>query len=555
MTHFRFDGNWEFKLHLPAFKKYTNTYKNSAEKDEIVDDVYPLEIDIMDHMEESPDPYHQQIAAIHFLISNQEQIVRAIDQGLFKIYPEFRRMAFEEEYDLEEIKYHDLVEPEDMSSWLIDSYPAIKHPDDMHKVAWFCRARILTEHKEGVSYIEFSAGCSWDEEHGHSFILHKDRVVEMTGYEGSDEFAIQRDQGIDIEKHKAELIKKNKDRQESPPAPVMHYPHPKYGKLREWQADDNRLFWMRYLRHAGEKKFIAWYESTLPEFEEQYKPKPVEVFNYSCHWASKEIFNHFHKKYSTDRSQALKNCVTSMNKPFALELLKSGERFATHGRERPLYIYFNQFSRIHPTDPNQPLNEKYREMLEWLYSLGHRPIEGENENDFRALERMDHSRLVVFSDILCKLALKYTQPIMRNDASSEEKLKYVHLKMRKQSIMNKCINSLLFPQQYSCMEGHDKITLSYLVAEGHIPGKEYFPRFVNANDIKSTNAKNIEDFLHGLYKKYNPVAWQAVNPAQNEKLLANHEIKVISDVLKSEARKEDVKSVFKIIFKVLKLFK
>lgn len=101
-----------------------------------------------------------------FLIQNQQVVKDSILQYLLEHYP-----GLQEQYDYDEV-YKALM-------------PDVNGTDDFKNLIRLTTVHILDVEKEGMAYTGYQFHCTWDEEHGLGFMLHKDRIIEMGGADSS----------------------------------------------------------------------------------------------------------------------------------------------------------------------------------------------------------------------------------------------------------------------------------------------------------------------------------------------------------------------------------
>ena len=64
---------------------------------------------------------------------------------------------------------------EDSREW----FPNVERLDGFSKVFGVGNVFVMIPQKEGYSYVGLECGCTWDDEHGLGFLLHKDRLVNI----------------------------------------------------------------------------------------------------------------------------------------------------------------------------------------------------------------------------------------------------------------------------------------------------------------------------------------------------------------------------------------
>lgn len=95
-----------------------------------------------------------QVAAIHYLVEQSENIKESLLNGLLNKFPSWKEIY--EEY-----------------------LPDISDINQFKDLIGLSYLHVLSAEKDGYAYIGFELGCTWDEEHGAGVMMHKDRVIEI----------------------------------------------------------------------------------------------------------------------------------------------------------------------------------------------------------------------------------------------------------------------------------------------------------------------------------------------------------------------------------------
>lgn len=109
--------------------------------------------------------YHKK--AITYLIDNQTEIQECILNALMTEYPNLQELYG---YELEE---------------KIQYMPDVHITEDFKNLIGIANIHLLNAEKDGVGYVGFEFGCTWDNEHGLGIMTHKNRVVKMGGADTS----------------------------------------------------------------------------------------------------------------------------------------------------------------------------------------------------------------------------------------------------------------------------------------------------------------------------------------------------------------------------------
>jgi hypothetical protein len=545
---YKFDGRWEFELTLPAFSAFAGRYSSES-------GIEPIEITIDDEQWPDPNPLPQQIAAIHYLINHQESIAAAISRGIFEVYKTFRKEGFEAEYcGVEDFIYHDTIDPEDQYEDFKQRYPLLRHPDDAHLAAGFSSITICAEHKEGYSYMIFHGSCNWDEEHGHSFIMHRDRVVELTGYEYGG-WKIAEDQGLDVEKLKAEMAARWQSRQQTltmgnttPSEPRLEKPHPTFATYREWQLDNNYRYWIQLHKFFGEDRFIQWYKNPPADFPQIFIPKPDLVATQAARLGHEKLLTHCLKHFDVNPNDTLIESIKGCHKHLAIKILQQGGRFVTEKHQRPFAILFNQLSVVKQSLKTDQRGKQIVEMIEWLYSIGERPVDLPNLNDLRGISVQSQEIATELCLLLGRLAKRYTQ--IRYNAQINEALKKETL-LHRSTELNNALGSL--SQQWSTKD-REYIAAWYLLMEGNMPHPKFISKtYSDATNSKAPHLEQVQAFVNERLHEFDPTLGKMMNNPQTLRS-SPQDGKAVANAIISHHKKEELHSWGKFIIRLFKIF-
>jgi len=119
-----------------------------------------------DMADNNPEIKDFHIKAYEFTIKNQELIKNMILEYLLK---EYKGLQAEYGYDDEKEQY----------------MPDVSDINGFTKLIGLSNVHLLNVQKEGVGYVGYEFGCTWDEEHGFGVMTHKDRIVSFGGADSS----------------------------------------------------------------------------------------------------------------------------------------------------------------------------------------------------------------------------------------------------------------------------------------------------------------------------------------------------------------------------------
>ena len=248
MKLFEFDGNWTTDYQFDAFqglqsRRGSYTSKSSSQKSDGT-----IHLTINDDTSESPDPSPHQINAINYLIKHPEEIKIAMRKGIHSIYE-----------DLKKQYGYDENQPE-TKEW----FPKVDELKEYDKVYGVGNVFIQLPSKDEHSYVGIECGCTWDEEHGLGFLLHKNRLVGIGSADEAFNWKAYKDNGTFEEVQNA--LKQNSNKE-----PVKFSPHPKYDKLKPTQKSANEAYESNLIRRGFNDKFIEEVERGEIEINGTYQ--------------------------------------------------------------------------------------------------------------------------------------------------------------------------------------------------------------------------------------------------------------------------------------------
>jgi uncharacterized protein DUF6985 len=106
---------------------------------------------------------HSEISSIAWAIENEARLSEALISSLLKEYP-----ALQEQYGYSGKEKDELM-------------PDIQSAGELRALIGLYALNVHQLQKDGVPYLGFEFGCSWDEEHGLGVLMHDTRTVEIGG--------------------------------------------------------------------------------------------------------------------------------------------------------------------------------------------------------------------------------------------------------------------------------------------------------------------------------------------------------------------------------------
>jgi len=179
IDQFVWDGFfWRASVELPVWRGFQSRGGSYGSRDS--DDPSDGSVHVLlDRSEQGQAPLREQdLGLIRWAIAHASEMQAALLEGLLAEYP-----------DLQE-KYDDFAEPEDL--------PPVSSVDDFKSIIGLHTLHVHPIHHQGLPYIGFEFGCTWDAEHGLGVLMHGTRVVEIGGADSAIlQWIAEQDAGIE----------------------------------------------------------------------------------------------------------------------------------------------------------------------------------------------------------------------------------------------------------------------------------------------------------------------------------------------------------------------
>jgi hypothetical protein len=118
-------------------------------------------------VKEMPAIIEAHVQAYNYLVQNQEAIQQSILTAILASYP-----GWQDEYEYDAADKASLM-------------PDVSTIDDFKNLIGLTEIHVLDVSKDGVAYVGYQFGCTWDDEHGLGVMTHKDRIVDIGGADSS----------------------------------------------------------------------------------------------------------------------------------------------------------------------------------------------------------------------------------------------------------------------------------------------------------------------------------------------------------------------------------
>jgi hypothetical protein len=103
----------------------------------------------------------EQVRAFQLLLDSERSVGDAVLRAIFLEYP-----ALRDAYGLDD-------------DVMAEVMPEIERPEQLRMLIGLATVHLLSQAREGIAFIGFEFGCTWEEEHGLGVMTHKDRVLEV----------------------------------------------------------------------------------------------------------------------------------------------------------------------------------------------------------------------------------------------------------------------------------------------------------------------------------------------------------------------------------------
>jgi len=272
-TEFTFQGIWQLDYKFTAFEGLKSKPGSALSNGEV-------KLIIEDELSETPDPNESQINAIHFITENAELINSSLRSSLPAYY--------------EEAKSQFGILDSDENPY----FPNVKSMGDFREHFAIRRVYILVAEKEAHAYYGLGANCSWDEEHGLGFIMHKDRIVCIGQadilYRSLEPY---KDNGTyELEQKRRKAAKKRK--------PVLYKAHSKYGTLKPKQKTENEMYGRRLIERGFNAEFKELVEKGLIDIN-HVKPHSMTLLARAIQFNNLELGEYIFSLNPKDKTEVI----------------------------------------------------------------------------------------------------------------------------------------------------------------------------------------------------------------------------------------------------------
>lgn len=173
--------SWTGRVHLDAWKGLAPreatsgefmTFRYSAPPD----GDFNLDVEPQENHQSSFTPTPAQARAFQHLLDNQQQIRKAVMEGIYAVYDQWRENYFGQKVSRDGGK---TWQPEYPDGPPPDLMPKLSHAGDLPRLITLSTIHVLAKEREGLTCIGFAFYCKWDEEHGLGVLTHNGKVIDV----------------------------------------------------------------------------------------------------------------------------------------------------------------------------------------------------------------------------------------------------------------------------------------------------------------------------------------------------------------------------------------
>lgn len=284
-----FNGDWSYEVEIPAFEGFQSRGGAYTAIDSLEKNNGRIIIEFEDDLSENPDPYPEQFAALEYFINHQDEIIKNVLNQILIELPDIIV-----NYDLQnDPKYQDLT------------------PSKIKSLIGFSTLSIMIPFKDEISYIDLVGGCDWDEEHGLNVLIHKERIIKVSGIDGTSFWDALDDNGTTEEVRKKMKIKT---------VPKKYKAHPKYNKLKPSHKSANDTFEHSLISGGHNDIFKELVENGEIDINGKWESQNKTFLEAACWFKNNEIAKFLLEK-GADIRFALHQCYGYSYNPEGLDLI------------------------------------------------------------------------------------------------------------------------------------------------------------------------------------------------------------------------------------------
>jgi hypothetical protein len=156
------DGrSWTANVTLPSWRGFQSRKDVYGARDSAVPSDGRVRIVFAPEGRGSEPLTEAELSAVRWVMDHEASLANALLSSLLKEYP------------LLQDQYSDEMKGELM--------PDVQSVDDLRALIGLSSVNVHQVQKDGVPYIGFEFGCTWDEEHGLGILMHGTRTVQIGG--------------------------------------------------------------------------------------------------------------------------------------------------------------------------------------------------------------------------------------------------------------------------------------------------------------------------------------------------------------------------------------
>jgi hypothetical protein len=162
------DDRFEGTVSLPVWKEFQSRQGDygSLDTHESSNGIFPISIG-GDMVMDIPTITTDHINAYKYLSTHSVQIRDSI---LTRLFADYKNLQLD--YGYNETNSKEIM-------------PDIENVEDFKKLIGLSQVHLMNVGKDSFAYVGYEFGCTWDNEHGLGFMMHKDRIIDFGGADTS----------------------------------------------------------------------------------------------------------------------------------------------------------------------------------------------------------------------------------------------------------------------------------------------------------------------------------------------------------------------------------
>ncbi|MGB2739194.1 MAG: hypothetical protein WBC60_01405 [Cognaticolwellia sp.] len=152
---------WKTEVNLPSWRGFQSMNGPYGAKDSDIPSNGNVTIIFAPEGRDIEPLSNEEIKSVVWVVENEEPLAKYLLSSLVNVYPSLQ-------------KNYGYTEQEK-----IEFMPNVNTQDDFRNLIGLHSVNVHPLKKDGIPYVGFEFGCTWDSEHGLGVLMHGNRVVEI----------------------------------------------------------------------------------------------------------------------------------------------------------------------------------------------------------------------------------------------------------------------------------------------------------------------------------------------------------------------------------------